>query len=59
MLAIDSVWGDRAASGDIGPAFRRGTVVEDCLFFEAIDAREETFRGRIGVWVEWEEELET
>ena len=52
MLTIDSVWGDRAPGGDIGPALGRGTVIEDCLFFETIDAREETFRGRIGVWVE-------
>ena len=42
-LTVDSVWGDRAPNVGLGPAFGRGTVVDDCLLLAAIDARGEDF----------------
>ena len=32
MLAVDSVWGDRALGGGVGLAFGQGAVVDGHLF---------------------------
>ena len=58
MLVIDNVWGDCAPSSGIGPVFGQASLWMTVSFFEAINARKEAFRGRIGVRVRWEEDLE-
>ena len=59
MLNVCGVWEeeDRAPGGNIGHAFGRCAVVDDRLFLGPSTLGKRFFRGRIRVWIGWEEVL--